>query len=55
VTVTGKVIRSYNYQNKVLFLNFDPDYENTLSLVVFSGDFDKFGGVQKLQDRLMNK
>ncbi len=58
VTVSGQLIRAFNYQGKVLFLNFDADYENTLTLVVLQSDFIRFGGpsgIAALQQRLVNK
>jgi hypothetical protein len=58
VTVTGKLVRSFKFQDKAVFFNFDPDYENTLSLVILKSDFDAFGGedaVVELQRKLTNK
>ena len=58
VTVTGRIIRSFNFQDKSVFFNFDQDYENTLTLVILHSDFDSFGGkagIEALQNRLTNK
>jgi len=55
VTVRGRIIRSFNHDDRILFFNYDPDYENTLSLIVFKQDFDNFGGVAALQARLVDK
>ena len=41
VTVEGKVMRSYD-SGKVTFLNFDKDYRNTLTIVMFPSIYDKF-------------
>ena len=38
-----------------MFFNYDPDYDNTLSLVVLQGDWDTFGGADALQERLMGR
>lgn len=58
VTVSGRVVRSFNFGNKVAFFNFDDDYENTLNLIILGSDFDEFGGadgIAKLQKKLINK
>lgn len=55
VTVSGRIVRTFNYRDRFVFLNFDPDYENTLTLIVFRDDFEKFGGAEALQERLMNR
>jgi len=41
VTVEGTIIRTHN-SGKACFLNFDPDYQHYLSLVIFASDFPKF-------------
>lgn len=55
VTVSGKIIRTFNYRDRAVFFNFDPDYETTLTLVLLKSDFDKFSDLAELQERLMNK
>lgn len=40
-TVQGKVIATHN-TGKVVFLNFSPDYQHTLTAVIFPDDWDKF-------------
>jgi hypothetical protein len=58
VEVTGKLIRSFKFRDRAVFFNFDPDYENTLSLVILNDDFAAFGGeeeVIKLQRQLTNR
>lgn len=46
VTVSGTVIRAHNHENRILFFNFDPNFRDTLSLVVFEEDFDVFDGAE---------
>lgn len=41
VTVEGTIVRSHN-SGKACFLNFHPDYQNYLSLVIFASDFNRF-------------
>ena len=41
VTVTGKIVSTHN-SGKVCFLNFDNDYKNTLTIVIFASDFKNF-------------
>ncbi|MFB0535794.1 MAG: OB-fold nucleic acid binding domain-containing protein [Anaerolineae bacterium] len=41
VTVEGTVVGTYN-SGKVVFLNFDKDYENTFKVVIFPDDWPKF-------------
>ena len=41
VTVEGTIVRTKN-TGKVTFLNFDPDYRHTLTLVIFPDDAAKF-------------
>ena len=41
VAVEGMIVRTKN-TGKVTFLNFDPDYRHTLTLVIFSDDAAKF-------------
>ncbi len=41
VAVEGTIVRTKN-TGKVTFLNFDPDYRHTLTLVIFSDDAAKF-------------
>ena len=41
VTVQGEIVRTYD-TGKVTFLNFDDDYRNTLTLVLFPGIYDAF-------------
>jgi len=41
ITVEGDVVRTYD-SGKVTFLNFDEDYRNTLSIVIFASDYDRF-------------
>ena len=53
VEVTGKIVRSFD-SGRALFLNFDPDYQNTLSLVLLKKHFDAFGGSTVLADQLVN-
>jgi hypothetical protein len=58
VTVTGRIIRSFNSRNDVVFFNFDEDFQNTLSLVRLKSDLEAFGGLDKiddLQERLTNQ
>jgi len=35
-TVSGNIIRAHNHRDQVLFFNFDPNFEETLSLIVLS-------------------
>lgn len=58
VTVKGKVVRVHNHEDRILFINFSPDFRNTLSLVVYADDFedfDPFEGVDALDTRLVGK
>lgn len=41
VRVRGKIVSSKN-TGKVCFLNFDKDYRNTMTLVIFSSNFKRF-------------
>lgn len=41
VTVEGKIVRSYD-SGKVTLLNFDQDYHNTLTVVIFPSLYDQF-------------
>ncbi|MDH7486476.1 MAG: hypothetical protein QHJ81_09415 [Anaerolineae bacterium] len=41
VTVEGLIVRTKN-TGKVIFLNFDPDYRHTLTLVIFPDDAARF-------------
>jgi len=41
VTVEGRIVRAYN-SGKACFLNFHPNWRNTLSLVIFARDFPAF-------------
>ncbi|MDD8019915.1 MAG: OB-fold nucleic acid binding domain-containing protein [Acidobacteriota bacterium] len=41
VTVAGVIVSSYN-SGRACFLNFDPDYQHYLSLVIFASDFNRF-------------
>jgi hypothetical protein len=58
VTVNGTVIRSFNFENKAVFFNFDRNYQETLTLILLRSDFGRFGGeeaIGELQQRLTNK
>lgn len=44
VTVEGTIVRTYKSRKATVFLNFDPDYRHTLSLVIFPDDASKFPG-----------
>jgi DNA/RNA endonuclease YhcR with UshA esterase domain/HKD family nuclease len=41
VTVQGEIVRTYD-SGKVTFLNFDEDYRNTLTIVIFPSLYDAF-------------
>lgn len=42
-TVTGKVVSTYTAKSgKVRFLNFGDDYRTSFTVVIFTGDLDKF-------------
>jgi hypothetical protein len=41
VDTEGKIVSAYN-SGKICFLNFSKDYKNTLTLVIFAGDFRRF-------------
>ncbi len=41
VTLEGEIVRTYD-SGKVTFLNFDDDYRNTLSIVIFPDAYDLF-------------
>lgn len=41
VMVEGAIVRSFN-SGRACFLNFHPDYQQYLSLVIFASDFPKF-------------
>ena len=41
VTVVGDIVRTYD-SGKVTFLNFDDDYRNTLTLVIFPSIYERF-------------
>jgi len=41
VTVEGIIVRTHN-SGRACFLNFHPDYQQYLSLVIFASDFPKF-------------
>jgi len=41
VITEGEIVSSFN-NGKICFLNFDKDYKNSLSLVIFSNSFKKF-------------
>ena len=53
--VSGQVIRAHNHRDQILFFNFDPDFDQTLSLIVLQEDFEALGGAQALIERLVNK
>lgn len=58
VTVEGKIVRVHNHENRILFMNFAPNFQETLSLVVFADnfeDFDPIEGVDALDERLLDK
>lgn len=55
VTITGKIIRAHNHQDKMVFFNFDRNFRDTLSLVLFDDDFDEFDSADDIIDRLTNK
>ncbi len=40
-TVEGKIVATYN-TGKVCFLNFDRNWKESFTAVIFAGDFDKF-------------
>ena len=51
-------MRVHNHEDRILFLNFDRDFRNSLSAVVFDDnfrDFDPFEGVDALDVRLTGK
>lgn len=52
--VTGTVVGTYRTPN-IVFFNFDPDYRNTLSLVLKKAHFDAFGGAEAIEERLRGK
>jgi hypothetical protein len=54
-TVSGKVIRAHNHHDQILFFNFDPNFEQSLSLIVFQEDFEALGGAEALIERFLNK
>lgn len=41
IVVKGKIVRTNNI-GTITFLNFDPDYRNTLNLVIFQENYNKF-------------
>ena len=41
IVVEGDVVRTYD-SGKVTFLNFAEDYHDTLSIVIFASDYDRF-------------
>lgn len=41
VTIEGEIIRTYD-SGKVTFLNFSDDYRNTLTLVIFASNYDRY-------------
>jgi len=41
VTVAGDIVRTYD-SGKVTFLNFDDDYRNTLTIVIFPSIYERF-------------
>ncbi|MBP6059617.1 MAG: hypothetical protein KA522_02475 [Candidatus Saccharicenans sp.] len=41
ITVEGTIVSSHN-SGRACFLNFDPDYQHYLSLVIFASDFNRF-------------
>ncbi len=43
VTVEGRIVHTYD-SGKVTFLNFDEDYRNTLTIVMFPSIYDAFPG-----------
>jgi hypothetical protein len=55
ITVSGRIVRTFNYRGRIVFFNYDADFENTLTLILLRDDFAKFGGAQELQERLANK
>lgn len=52
VTVEGEIERSHD-TGKVTFLNFTPNYRDTLTLVIFASDYDKYP--QKPVDYFLHK
>ena len=52
--VTGRIIRSFN-SGRAVFFNFDPDFRNTLNLVILAPNFARFGGAEQIAEELMNK
>ena len=52
--VAGTIVDSF-HNNTALFLNFDPDFRNTLTVVVFSNDFPGFGGADALESQMLGK
>ena len=52
--VTGRIVDAFN-AGQALFLNFDLDFRNSLTLVVFDDDFAEFGGADELVQRVLGK
>ena len=46
VTVSGKIIRAHNHEDRILFLNFDRDRDK-LSLVIFRDNFRDFDPIYR--------
>jgi DNA/RNA endonuclease YhcR with UshA esterase domain len=53
-TVRGRIVDTFN-SGRVLFLNFDFDFRDTLTLVVFDDHFDDFGGADALELRVAGR
>lgn len=53
-TVTGTIVRTFN-SGRAVFLNFDPDFKNTLNLVILAANFGNFGGAERIAEELMGK
>lgn len=52
--VTGRIVRTFN-SGRAVFFNFDPDFRNTLNLVILARDFARFGGAERIAEELMGK
>ena len=55
ITVSGKIIRAHNHEDKIIFFNFDRNYEDTLTLILFKEDFAHFGSADSIINRLSGK
>lgn len=58
VKVRGKIVRVHNHEDRILFMNFSPEFRETLSLVIFRDHFEHFDplvGADAIGERVLGK